>query len=48
MDPLTRAANLEDCAQRWRIDALNYTGRRRDWRLARADYLTTLAWSLIA
>jgi hypothetical protein len=47
MDPLTRAANLEDCAYRWRAQARMFSGRRRAWRLARANYLMKLAWSLI-
>lgn len=47
MDPLTRAANLEDCAIRWRLDAQRYRGRRKEWRLKRVDELMTLAWSLI-
>lgn len=47
MDPLTRAANLEDCAFRWRKQAKGYTGRRKDWREARANYLMALEWSLI-
>lgn len=47
MDPLDRAAGLEDCAQRWRLDAQNFRGSRKAWRLARADYLDKLAWSLI-
>lgn len=47
MDPLTRAANIEDCAHRWRQQAKGYTGKRKAWREARADYLMELAWSLI-
>ncbi len=48
MDALTRAANIEDCALRWRNDARHYKGRRKAWRLARADRLMALAWSLIS
>ncbi len=48
MDPLDRAAALEDCAIRWVQDARKYKGRRREWRLRRANRLRTLAWNLIS
>lgn len=47
MDNLDRAARLEGCAHNWRADASRFSGRRRAWRLARADRLLALAWSLI-
>jgi uncharacterized protein HemX len=47
MDALDRAAALEDCAVRWKLDAQRYRGRRKQWRLERADHLMKLAWSLI-
>jgi len=48
MDPLDRAAALEDCAIRWKLDARRFTGRRKEWRLERADHLMMLAKSLIS
>lgn len=48
MDPLDRAAGLEDCAIRWRLDARRFTGPRKAWRLERADHLMAFAWSLIS
>jgi hypothetical protein len=41
------AARIEAVAFIWRADADNYLGRRRNWRLARADALMDRAWSLI-
>ncbi len=41
------AARIERIAEGWRKDAQIYRGRRREWRLARADSLVAHAWDLI-
>ena len=47
MDNLDRAARLEAVAFAYRSQATLFTGRRRFWRLDRADALMQMAWQLI-
>lgn len=42
-----RAAGLERCAIGWRLDAQRYRGRRREWRMERADRCEVLAYRLL-
>lgn len=46
-DPLDVAARIEGIAIAYRQQATLFLGRRRTWRLNRADELMVTAWSLI-
>ena len=48
MNPHALLARLERCALGWKADAERYIGRRREWRLERAQSLWRRATEVLA